>query len=185
MRSRGFTLLELLVALALSVVVAVLAYQSLTSAVNASARAAEVAQQVDELDRVWSLFERDVTHLVERQNTRFSAEEQTADGLWLLRFTRNGWVNPLGQARSELQAVGYRYSDGVLYRHYGALLNRETSGDERVREQTLLSGVKGIELRYFSQQWLDVWPAGSSGLPQAIEVTINVEGLGRARRVFL
>src|SRR5690625_3899422 len=62
--SAGFTLLEVMVAIAISAVVAVLAYQGLSSAGAGAERSREILTQINELDRAWQIFAADMRHVL-------------------------------------------------------------------------------------------------------------------------
>ena len=63
-RMAGFTLLEVMVAIAISAVVAVLAYQGLSSASAGAERSREILTQINELDRAWQIFAADMRHVL-------------------------------------------------------------------------------------------------------------------------
>ncbi len=223
-RQLGFTLVEVLVALSVSALVATLAYQSLSTASDAAANSQAVAEQVDNVDRVWQLLERDLRQaspLPEATGTATSSaavvfgEEypaflgigtddntQFANQGFVLRFRRGGWLNPLAQARSHLQGVGYRLQDGKLYRFHWPVLNSTPLEEEYIQsqeafQQPLLEGVESMTLRFLSadaediNEWIDQWPvqsdntAATRALPLAVEITLSVSEFGESRRVFL
>jgi len=157
----GFTLVEVLVALSLSAVVATLAYQSLSASAAATERSQAVASQVEAVDRVWQFLERDLRQAVAVPQrpaggggasaafSRFGTEDPGfrgegveedstyAEQGFFLRFRRGGWLNPLEQTRSQLQGVGYRLQEGTLYRYHWPILNNweleqaQLPGDEQ------------------------------------------------------
>jgi len=108
---RGFTLIELMVAIGLTGLVAVGAYQTFDQAVRASSGAQERADQVNRLDRSWRLIEQDLQHAIPRQNVSVSAFQAPADAFYGQRVNtghfdegESGLVsepltleNPLGQ----------------------------------------------------------------------------------------
>ena len=79
---RGFTLIELMVAIGLTGLVAVGAYQTFDQAVRASSGAQERAEQVNQLDRSWRLLEQDLQHAVPRQNVSANTFQSPADAFY-------------------------------------------------------------------------------------------------------
>ena len=173
-RAPGFTLVEVLIAISVSAVVAALAYQSLASASDAARRTQSVAEQVDAIDRVWQLLARDLRQTLPPPEQPSAAEAGAAglDGVdhglrgegsdtdtaygeqgFVLRLRRAGWQNPLGQNRSELQGVGYQLREGKLYRFFWPIRNSSEWETEQIRQaaewQTpLLEGVESLKLRF-------------------------------------
>jgi len=63
---RGFTLLELLIALAIFSLIAVLAYSGLVSVLRVDAQVAQVTQQLTRLQLTFQRLQQDITQLVHR-----------------------------------------------------------------------------------------------------------------------
>src|SRR5262249_6995453 len=104
-------------------------------------------------------------------------------------FTRAGWRNPLGVARSGLQRVSWLLDDdGRLVRRYRREL--DNPDPHEVNERVMLEGVDKFTLRYMDDKgkWQEKWPppstqpttqaTGTSAkpppepVPVAIEVTL-------------
>lgn len=147
------------------------------------------------------------------RNTVFQAQSvqspgEKADQL-LLVFKRRGWVNFSNQPRSDLQVVSYRVAEGVLWRDFMPEFNRDISQIDMEREafhQKLLENVEDVQFRFLHQgfltmngtsaldgsdytnNWLQEWPdatqPGATGLPLAVEITIDVKGVGASVRLF-
>ena len=161
-RSAGFTLLEVMVAIALSAVVATLAYQGLSSASAGAERSREILTQINELDRAWQILATDMRHLLAPElgptGGRFQFNAQSLEGgtdveQRLLIFTRRNWFNPMQRPRSDLQEVSYRIEDGTLWRDYRPYRNLpydEFSFEQSAARQELLNDVTDIELRFLS-----------------------------------
>jgi general secretion pathway protein J len=108
----------------------------------------------------------------------------------LLEFSRTGLRNPSQVARSHIQRVGYRYEDDVLYRLSWPVLDR--AQDTEANEYQLIEGINEVEIRYLddNRDWQDQWPplvatpSATNGLPKAIEITLDIEGLGEVPRLY-
>ncbi len=186
-RSAGFTLIEILVVLAVSAVIAAMSYQGLVSASNGAERGREIMQQVNELDRVWQIIDSDMRHLLPPEQGPdprivFGAQSlqgSSQDRQRLMLFSRHNWFNPMDLPRSDLQQVSYRIEEGVLWRDYRPLHNfpfDEYEFDDQALQQKLLEGIEDVQLRFLSEpmiqrlgrsalegddytrEWAPVWP---------------------------
>lgn len=110
----GFTLLEVLIAVAITAMIGVGATQLLSSIVNTRQSTDIRAEQLASLQRFNSVVSRDMEQIINRPIRDEFGDHQEAlvlDGKdYLLEFTRAGWRNsPLAvDPRSELQRVAYR-----------------------------------------------------------------------------
>ncbi len=180
--SRGFTLLELLVALAIFGLIAVMSYSGLSAVLNQQSQTEVAAERLSELQKTYLIMQRDIEQMVPRpMRDEFGDEQAALVGGDTLRFTRGGWSNPVGYPRSNLQRVGYAYDDEQLKRYSWAVLDR--AQDSEPLEQPLVH-VEGMAIRYLAanDEWQEQWPAASAAanteeppadLPKAIEVTIE------------
>lgn len=194
MASRGFTLIELLVALSIFAVVSVMAYGGLRLLVDNRERVTASADRLGEIQRAFSILERDLQQTVARGIRDPFGDPRHAmlsGDLAALEFTRAGRSNPLGLVRSELQRIGYRVDadESELVRMAWQVLDQ--AQEPPLSEQRLLSGVEELTLRFFQEEdeWVEVWPpAGqppeSSALPRAVEITVTLEDYGELRRLF-
>lgn len=190
--SRGFTLLELLVALAIFALVGALAYSGLSGVLETRKQTQHKAEQLAALQLVFSLIERDM-----EQASARSVRDILGDAQPVLRvnhddmieFTRGGWRNPGASARSHLQRVAYQFKDGKLLRMAWPVLDQ--AQNSAPRETVLLSGVKAFEARFYDQALAvqTTWPVSTGNaparpLPRAIEISIEPEGVGRITRLL-
>lgn len=200
MNERGFTLVEVLVALLLTGLVAMLAYSALASAMGASQSTDSEAQRLRELDRTFRLLQRDLGQLVLRPVTNGYGESEAvfagASGAGqLLALTRAGWPDARGEQRSELQRVAWRWQDQQLWRDYWA--NTDRAPSEESVSTLVLENIQDIRLRFLdgagnnldsgNARWRDSWYAPTAGerLPAAVEVVLTVEAWGEIRRLFV
>ena len=114
MRMRGFTLLEVLIAVSITAMIGVGATQLLSNVID-SRRAIDIkADQLASLQRFNMVLSRDIEQIINRTIRDEYGEQQPAlmleSGQYTLEFTRAGWRNsPLAEEpRSELQRVAYR-----------------------------------------------------------------------------
>lgn len=196
-KSPGFTLLELLVALAIFGVLALLAYGGLSGMLNTRALTDEKADALRDLQLAYRTLERDIDDWVPRDirdefgQSRPALSSGDRAGI-SLELTRGGWRNPAEQPRSTLQRVAYGIRDKELLRSTWLSLDR--APDATPQEQTLLSGVTEMRLRFLdiSNVWQGGWPPAGTGTagtavnppPRAIEVVLVTERWGELRWLF-
>ena len=188
---RGFTLLEMLVALSIFGLLAVMSYGGLTSVLEQQFRTEAEAERLAELQKAYLVMQRAIEQVVKRPvRDEFGDEQAPLVGDLTLELTRGGWNNPLGRPRSTLQRVAYVWEDRQLRRYLWQVLDR--AQDSQPLEQLLLDNVEYMQLRYLvaGDVWTEQWPQPyqDSGfnvaevlpavLPAAVEVTIEHERYG-------
>jgi prepilin-type N-terminal cleavage/methylation domain-containing protein len=111
----------------------------------------------------------------------------------MVDLTRAGWSNTAGQQRSTLQRVSYALVGDVLRRSYQ--INLDTVQGNKPIVQDLLTGVKGVQLRYLdsNQAWQNQWPESTTiqngstvdwqSRPVAVEIIIQFKDWGAIRRL--
>jgi general secretion pathway protein J len=203
-RARGFTLIEVLIAMAITALVAMLSFSSLSAVLNSVEVLRDRGQRISELNRAWILISRDLNHFVGRAvrdeygqlEAAMRGGVKLADGI---SFTRGGWHNPNQQLRSNLQRVHYRLEDDVLWRDSYATLDRAAENEpQRAR---LLTGVDDFQLAFLGQSveirgddldtedWPDNWAVnqvsgGAVAPPQALELRVQLQDLGEVRWLY-
>jgi general secretion pathway protein J len=104
----------------------------------------------------------------------FEGYPPRADGR-LMVFVRNGWQNPAGAARSDLQRVEYLYTNGSLIRRAWAA--PDPGPGTPSADQTLLTGLQRIDIRYGrGDTWQTEWrvrPDGQQPAPQKAELVFT------------
>ena len=119
--AEGFTLLEVLIAMAITAFVALIATTSLSRVLDGVESLRASADRTYEVNRAWMIISRDLRHFVERPvRDEFGEIEPALLGgplaRFALSFTRAGWHNPNAHPRSNLQRVNYRLEDEALWR---------------------------------------------------------------------
>lgn len=194
---RGFTLLELLVAIGIFVLISAIAYGSLTR-LMADRQRLEVEQDFWRgLSLTFARFEEDLGQARERSVRdaigfpqpafRGQPTDTRAVAAPSLEFTRGGVLTLSDGARSDLQRVGYRLDDGTLKRLTWPVL--DLGPQTEAVETPLLEDVEEFRVRFFAPAgaWLDLWPAEgiTEVLPRGVEVKLILKGRGEFTRLFL
>jgi general secretion pathway protein J len=179
----GFTLLELLVALAIFSLIAVMAYGGLETVLRQQARTEENAESLAMLQKTYLVLQRDIEQVVPRTiRDEFGDPQAPLIGTSLFQFTRGGWNNPANHPRSSLQRVGYSLEDRQLIRYAWQVLDR--AQDSAPTRQPLAEDIESMQVRYLDDagNWQEQWPplqAGSNpaapptDFPRAVEMTLE------------
>ncbi|MGM0593467.1 MAG: type II secretion system minor pseudopilin GspJ [Pseudomonadota bacterium] len=194
-RQHGFSLLELLVAVAVFAAVSAIAYSGLHSVLETRQQTNLHAERLQSLQRTMLTLQRDLSQAVDRPvRDQFGDEEpslfQDSTGEYLLVLTRAGRANPLGLRRSGLRRVAYRLDEGRLERHLWRGLDHSQGAEPF--PVVLLERVRDVELRYLDADnaWQDAWPpldaeeGQADRLPRAVEVVLELEEWGQFRRLI-
>jgi general secretion pathway protein J len=188
----GFTLLELVVAMALFAVVSVMTYSSLRAMLDSRQRVEQETARLAAVQITITRMARDLGQATDRGIRDEFGNRQPAlifhsfrgDGL---EFTRGGWRNPTGRKRSSLQRVAYRLDNGELLRSSWPVLDRDVAA--KPYSQPLLDKVTRFQVRFLdgTANWHDEWPPPAAPepdrLPMAVEVWLELEDWGRLRRL--
>jgi general secretion pathway protein J len=196
---KGFTLIEILVAMAIFSLIGLASTGVLTSVIESDKLSTERFEQLAKLQRAMLTIERDVLQAVARairvngeaNNTVIwgadGAFDSETQGLGLVRL---GWQNPQFMLpRSQLQAVSYRLQDQQLERLYGNYLDNAIGYQPKVK--ILLTDIDDFQVSFLKDiKNLNApsdWQQNYTGvtLPIAIAITINSAIFGEIRREFL
>lgn len=199
MRTRGFTLIELMVALFITAIVFALGYGAVNQALNSRQGLEEKQARLLAVQTTMRVFAQDFDQLSLRP-VRDAAGQSwqpvliSSQGTQpYLTFTRGGWANPAGVQRPALQRVTYSLDKEALSRDYWPVLDSLLS--TLMVKRQLLTGVRSVTFRYMDEarQWRPEWPpAPVPGAqlvnlrirPIAVEVTLELDDFGKITRIF-
>lgn len=191
--NKGFTLLEVLIAIAIFSLVSLSSFTIFDSVLKGDATAKERSDRQNELQRAFLIIERDITQIA-RRSIRYegeapsrqyiqSASDSFASEDQAIAFVRSGWTNPgLLLPRSDMQAVAYRLFDNTLQRLHSNFVDSVVGEEPKVR--TLIKNISAITFEYYNgQKWQKTW--SSNTLPLAMAVELDTQDYGVIRRQFL
>jgi general secretion pathway protein J len=193
--SRGFTLVELLVALMILVLLSVAGYRGLDAVLQTREHIVKETRKWQNLALFFSRLENDVA-----QATHRTAQDQgglmqpawigrpvvVADDEAELTFTRAG-IADQGLAMLAPQRLGYRLQQGTIVLLRWPFLDQAPL--TKPLRYPLLEGVREFHLRHMDAKgnWLEQWPPGGQQtdiLPAALEVAITLASGEKITRVF-
>ena len=190
-RGAGFTLVEVLLALAIFGVIAVLAYRATAALTEGEARLSAEARRWRTLEALFTRFEADIRQAVPRGSRVGSRIEPAwlalpADGAGnaALVFTRAGaeFADDPGLAG---QRIGYRLRGHAVEIAYWPRV--DNAADVQPAVYTLADGVSGFRVAYLGRAgaWRDSWPVpGESALPRAVRVDLTLDSGEAVERWF-
>lgn len=189
--ARGFTLLELLVAITIFAVLAVLSFGAVRNLLSFDAGLQTTTRRYETLRYAVVIMEQDFAALTPRgvRDALGESEPALRAGLKgeLLTFTRRVPTVSHFDAGPALRRVRYRVQAGSLYRDVWEALDRTPATS--VHSQRLLREVKALKLRFFDGgAWVEFWPRDENAvsqdqLPQGVEFSIEFNNAQRLRRV--
>jgi general secretion pathway protein J len=181
---RGFTLLEVLIAVAIVAVIALLGYRALAALSDAETRLAGEATRWRTLDLFFARLEGDMRQAVPRPARSGAAREAPWVGFITepggdggdsaLAFSRAGPEFNI-EPGSAGQRLGYRLRDGAVEVLYWPSYDRPQ--DAQATSYALLADVARFRLTYLTRDnaWVDSWPiAGDTDLPRAVRVQVTL-----------
>ena len=199
MKQRGFTLIEILIAMAIFTLIGLASTGLLTTVIDSNDLSSERFEKLQQLQRAMVIIERDIQQAVPRP-VRAEGETQTVvmaggevddsdgDGIG---FVRGGWHNPqLMLPRSTLQYVAYRLDEDRLERLYSNYVDNVIGYEPKTR--TLLENIESFTVEFISAEsstddsddlsWSESYQG--EALPTAVALEFVSKDFGLVRREF-
>lgn len=193
-RQSGFTLIEVLVAIAIFASLSVGAYQVLNQVQRSNELSQERSARLKSLQRALVFLNNDFRQMALRQTRTQSEEPASLLIQWQdylldsdtkgVMFARSGWHNPQQQfPRGEVTKVGYRLKEQTLERVWWRY--PDTPAGQTPVVMPLLDKVESFELRFFDgQEWQTDWDK-KHALPHAVTVKLELQDYGLIERIYL
>lgn len=193
MRTAGFSLIEMLVALAITAMLATAGTLLLVQTVRGGRTVEERTGETRSLDVAHSLVRDDLATATTRL-TRGPDGLDVPAGLTgglrmangrLLGFTRASWANPdMSEERGDLQRIEYLMDDDRLVRR--AWLRPDPVRETPYVDRVLADGLQDAGIRFFDgTAWRLSWYDQEGGLPDLIELTFVFGEGDELRQLFL
>jgi len=209
--SQGLTLIELLLALGIFSILALLAYGGINGVLNTRQAVNQESTRLAALQRSFVRLARDFEQVSPRairdgygdvqpalytstEIYKYKHKDSQADVVKerkarvLVEFTVAGRRILPGQKRSSLQRIAYAIDGNKLLRLNWAVLDR--AQDSQPYVSVILNDIEKLTFRFLKAdgEWLESWTfdeAGLQTLPAAIEIRFADKKFGKLRRVFL
>ncbi|MDP2561937.1 type II secretion system minor pseudopilin GspJ [Psychrobium sp. 1_MG-2023] len=192
-RRKGFTLIEILIAIAIFSMIGLASSQVLSSVLRSNEASIKASQRITTMQRAYQIMQRDFMQMVARGN-RVGGEEPNKTFLVAgervidseddgIVFSRLGWRNPAQLfPRGNVQAMGYRLRENKLERLY--YLYPDPALGEEPQVSVILDDVEGLKFQYYdNNKWLKKWD--KQALPQGVKVIFTTERFGQVQWQFL
>ncbi len=187
---KGFTLVEMLVALFIFALIGVagVAVSRFTADNQEAVRGR--TERVAQLQRARAILKADLSQAAPRRTRgpdgAVSAATfmgaQPISGAPFLTLVRRGRANPDGAPRTSLQYVEYSLTEGRLERRVRAAPDGAPLGPPQV----LIDRVSGAAASFLSDgAWAPAFQGAGRLLPQAARLELDIEGVGRVSQNFV
>jgi len=182
--SKGFTLLEVLLAMAILAVVMTTIYSSFSTAGRNIERAGEVRDGTDRVRTLIARLTNDIANAYTGMNGTFfygkkfetEQEKQRFDSIYLTTLTN--WRRP-NSREMELWEVGYFFQERpegggrVLMRKEKREIPKDGPPREGGFDYELTDTVQALQLRYYNgTKWVDEWTQG--GVPKTVDIVLTL-----------
>jgi len=194
--ARAFTLIEVLVAMAIFAILSALAYGTLSQTLLSAEILGDRMDRLQALQRTIRMLSDDIHQLSPRPvrdelGDNFSPALSTGfQSGFAIELTRSGWNNPMVLPRSTLQRAAYRIEEDELVRYHWTVLDRTLSNEPVA--VVLLDGVESIQFRFYQANGEDIdqWPPLSQNgpanmrlRPRAVEIILRLVDEGEITRL--
>ncbi|NMH60784.1 type II secretion system minor pseudopilin GspJ [Alteromonas ponticola] len=199
-RHHGFTLVEILIAMAIFSLIGLAATGILTTVIDSNALSEERFDKLQRLQRAMLTIERDIQQAIAKP-TRIEGElnevvmrggELDGSDAGAIGFVRSGRHNPRNMLpRSTLQYVGYRLVDNKLERLYSNYVDNVVGYEPKVR--VIMEDITDFRVFFLTDGQVDEttrddsdWQESftSTTLPLAVAFELDSQDFGKIRREF-
>lgn len=189
MKNKGFTLIELVVAMAIFAVLTLSGWQVFNNLIKVRERTTIKAEQISAIQEAYEQLSRDFAQTIPRP----AAIGNSVEPAFLLQnnvfhLTKTGVIDPLQQGVSPLERVYYSVEQEQLIRHSFAQVDQD--GNLVPTNTVLLNHVKDWAVSALDTSTNTTWPinnstpatatgqtaAGDTRLPKAVQMTLTVNG---------
>lgn len=187
---KGFTLLEILIALFIFTIISIIMATTLHTVFTSQSGTEKKAEKIAKLQMTFLIFSRDFEQSIDRPitNAKNMPENAFIGTPRMVTLTHGGLKNPAGEMqRSTLQRTQYSLQNHQLIRESWDVLDQtaKTVPEKRV----LYQGVNDLRFEYLDSKgkFLNNWPEQNSQdpLPVAIRVSLSLQNWGKITELYL
>ncbi|MGX5175102.1 type II secretion system minor pseudopilin GspJ [Aliikangiella sp. IMCC44653] len=194
--SQGFSLIEVLVAMAIMAVISVGALTILNKATQAKSNIKSNGDRLNNVQRAFLFLSNDIQQITKRPIRDEYGDKQPSMKTELeasepyFQLTRLGRRNPAKLARSNLEHLRYSVVDNVLVRTSFSFT--DGMSEDFALKRPILDGVEEMSVNFYDgEQWHESWPllvsdpeAPVQVLPVAIKFKLKLSDYGELERLF-
>ncbi|WOE32065.1 MULTISPECIES: type II secretion system protein GspJ [unclassified Acinetobacter] len=181
----GFTLVELLVAIAIFAILAAMGWQVFEHISYVKARNTLREKNLIQLQQTYQIFLKDsiqIAPIVANQSSELQPALLLQDQK--IALTKAGVTDPLAQAKPVFERIEYRYQPEhkhVVRSRY-AYLN--IMGEQAIQSSIVLKNIDAFKVTVLNPNEMDTWPDGAvtslnqTRLPSGIKVVFTQNGIG-------
>ena len=188
---KGFTLIEVLIAITIFGILSVFAYGTLNQTLLNAEILNERMDRLQAIQKTIRYLSQDFLQLAPRpvrqelDDSFYSALQSDVGGKFMFELTHGGWSNPAILPRGTLQRTAYKLEENKLVRYYWTVLDRTLSNE--AIGVTILNSVDDLFIRYLvdNGDWIERWPparmSGPLGLrqrPRAVDIVLTLPDEG-------
>jgi general secretion pathway protein J len=193
----GFTLLELLIAMAIFSIVSVISYQAIDTSLTTRELTRERLDQISRLNYVFNRMQKELLQAVDRPV--LNEVGNVLPGLFVgghseptIEFTHHGRIISIEPMQYTLQRTRYFLQDKKLYRQYWDVLDRVP--DSQLHQQLLLDNIQAMSFEFIDvdQSTHKDWPYFNSSsasnvnyAPSGLRIFLQTETYGLISRTFV
>jgi general secretion pathway protein J len=196
-KNKGFSLVEVMVAMAIMALIGVGALSVLDTATKTSGNIKQDGERLNNVQRAFLFLSTDMQQLTMRQvrdeygDKVASMKSDLQASAPYIRLTKLGRRNPALLPRSNLEHLIYSVEDKTLYRTSFTYPDGMT--EESGLKRPILEGVEDMKINFYDgEEWHDYWPLTEGNqdgavvsLPVALKLNLELTDYGMLERLFV
>lgn len=196
-KQMGFTLIEIMVAMAIMALIGVGALKVLDEATKSSDSIKRNGDRLNNVQRAFMFISDDMQQLTLRQirdefgDKVASMKSDLQSSTPYISFTKLGRRNPAQLPRSNLEHLIYSIEDKVLYRT--SYTYADGMSADNALKRPILNEVEKMKVTFFDgEEWGDYWPVidgnedgAVAELPVAVKMNLTLSDYGDIERLYV